>query len=321
MTGGNPGTSSALCPIYPVSHATLSTAGDTDCPDSGRFATRCHAITRPEQCSTSLLTRGDLVTSLDPDDRLDRRALSCEQEAGCADMTDPDVDARSAAFSSLLAAVAGSRRDLASARFDEELAAAEAGGSIDPVVARTLRWWQREALRSVEEHLQSVLPALLAGLETADRDAADAVAASAQSWAAATGGATARATAPRPPDDPEPIRSVPEPPHGPGGGGTNAGDPTTPYLRPVDRAPDHAGSGDGAPGPATRLLRPGFAPPEPPTATPPGGPVSHGSLDGGAPARRLLVGGLTVLADGVGEGRAVHDPPSTPRDDVPGTPR
>jgi hypothetical protein len=305
-----------------VSHATLSTAGILACPNSGRLATHCHAITRPEQCSTCLLTRGDLVTSLVPDDRLGRRALSFEQEAGCADMIDPDVDARSAAFSSLLAAVAGSRRDLASARFDEELAAAEAGGSIDPVVARTLRWWQREALRSVEEHLQSVLPALLAGLETADRDAADSVAASAQSWAAATGGATARATAPRPPDDPEPIRSVPEPPHGPGGGaGTSPGDPTTPYLRPVDRAPDLSGPVDGAPGPATRLLRPGFAPPEPPTVTPPGDPVAHGSPEGGAPARRLLVGGLTVLADGVGEGRAEHDRPSTPRDDVPGTPR
>jgi hypothetical protein len=292
----------------------LSIVGRDSRPDSGRWATRCHLITRPEQCSTSLLTRGDVVTSLDPDDRLGRRALSCEQEVGCVGMTDPDVDARSLAFSSLLAAVAGSRRDLASARFDEELAAAEAGGSIDPVVARTLRWWQREALRSVEEHLQSVLPALLAGLETADRDAADAVAASAQSWAAATGGAAARATAPTPPDDPEPVRSVSETPQRPAGGGASPGDPTTPYLRPVDRA-------DSPPGPAPRLLRPGFAPPESPTVTPPGGPVAHGSPEGGAPARRLLVGGLTVLADGVGQDRPVHDRPSTPRDDVPGTPR
>jgi len=82
----------------------------------------------------------------------------------------------------------------------------------------------------------------------------------------------------------------------------------------VDRA-------DSPPGPAPRLLRPGFAPPESPTVTPPGGPVAHGSPEGGAPARRLLVGGLTVLADGVGQDRPVHDRPSTPRDDVPGTPR
>jgi hypothetical protein len=246
-------------------------------------------------------------------------------------MTDSDVDARSAAYSSLLAAVAGSRRDLASARFDEELAAAEAAGSIDPVVARTLRWWQREALRSVEDHLQSVLPGLLAGLETAERDAAESVAASAQSWAAATGGAVGRPTAPRPPDDPDPIRSLPAPPRSPGGGGASgSGDPTTPHLRPVDHAPDQDAPGrrgpdDGAPGASTRLQRPGFAPPEPPTVTPPAGPVAHGTPGGGAPARRLLVGGLTVLADGATPGaaqdRSVHDRPSTPRDDAPGIPR
>jgi hypothetical protein len=243
-------------------------------------------------------------------------------------MTESDVDARSAAFSSLLAAVAGSRRDLASARFDEELAAAEAAGSIDPVVARTLRWWQREALRSVEEHLQSVLPALLAGLETAERDAAESVAASAESWAAATGGAVGNLPAPRPPDDPDPLRSLPLPPHGlgPADGGTSGpGDPTTLYLRSVESAPDQRGPDGGAPGAPTRLLRPGFAPPEPPTVTPPAGPVAHGTSGGGAPARRLLVGGLTVLTDGATPGAApdcsVHDRPSTPRDDAPGIPR
>ena len=237
-------------------------------------------------------------------------------------MTEPDLEARSAAFSSLLAAVAGSRRDLASARFDEELAEAEAAGSVDPVVARTLRWWQREALRSVEEHLQSVLPTLLAGLETAERDAAEAVAASAESWAAATGGAVARPTAPRPPDEPDPIGSVPGPPHATppaGGGGASAGDATAPYLRPVDRAPH-----DDAHSPRpTRLLRPGFAPAEPPTLSSPVGPASHASPEGGAPPQRLLVGGLTVLTDGASHGprSTVHDRPSTPRDDAPGTPR
>jgi hypothetical protein len=233
-------------------------------------------------------------------------------------MTEPDLEVRAAAFSSLLAAVAGSRRDLASGRFDEELAAAEAAGSIDPVVARTLRWWQRESLRSVEDHLQSVLPTLLAGLEDAERDAAVAVAASAESWAAATGGALPRPATP--PDDSDPIRSVPGPlsGHAPAGGGTGPGDTTTPYLRPVDRGPET----DPQDRP-TRLLRPGFAPPEPPTTTPPPGAVSHASSEGGAPPRRLLVGGLTVLADGAahGLGSTGHDRTSTPRDDASGTPR
>jgi hypothetical protein len=239
-------------------------------------------------------------------------------------MTDLDVDARSAAFSSLLAAVAGSRRDLASARFDEELAAAEAVGSIDPVVARTLRWWQREALRSMEEHLQSVLPGLLAGLESADHDAAEAVVASAESWAAATGAALGRPIVPPAPDGTDAIPSMPGPPPagGPAGGGSSpgAGDPTgTPYLRPVDRGPD------GGPSAPARLLRPGFAPPQPPRVTPPGDPVAHASPEGGASPRRLLVGGLTVLAGGAIHGAAsastANDRSSTPRDDAPGTPR
>jgi hypothetical protein len=234
-------------------------------------------------------------------------------------MTDQSADARRTHYAGLLAALGGTRRDPASERFDEELASAEAIGAIDPAVARTLRWWQRESVRAVEDHLQSVLPGLLVGLEVADAEAVEAVAASAESWAAASGGATGRPLPP-PPDAPGPVRPVPTGPgpsspfiagpsaSGPSTGGASTaggspqgpGDPTTPHLRPVDRAgTDDAGAPQDV---SRRRFHPGFAPPDtaaplaPPTA-PPSGPVAHDSLESGAPTRRLLVAGLTVLPD------------------------
>jgi len=241
-------------------------------------------------------------------------------------MTDRLSDARGASLSALLSAVAGTRRDVATARFDEELAAAEAAGAIDPAVARTLRWWQRETVRGVEEHLQAVLPGLLSGLEAADREAEEAVAASAESWAAASGGAPGRPLLPRPPDDPGPDLP-PGPPAPPGGAGPtgSGGSPYgagAPHLRPVDRLPtDSPGPGASV----SPLLRPGFAPPEPPTAPQAERHVGHDSAEGGAPPPRLLVGGLTVLPDGASldstHDRPQHDRTSTPRDDATGSTR
>jgi len=241
-------------------------------------------------------------------------------------MADRMSDARSASLSALLSAVAGTRRDVATARFDEELAAAEASGAIDPAVARTLRWWQRETVRGVEEHLQAVLPGLLSGLEAADREAEEAVAASAESWAAASGGTLGRPLPPRPPDDsgPDLPPAPPAPPGGPGPtptGGSPYGS-GTPHLWPVDRlAEDSPGPGASI----SPLLRPGFAPPEPPTAPQAARPVVHDSPEGGAPPPRLLVGGLTVLRDGAALDstldRSSHDRTSTPRDDASGSTR
>jgi len=44
-------------------------------------------------------------------------------------------------------AVVDTRPDPATERFDAELAAAVATGRLDEGTARTLRWWQREAVR------------------------------------------------------------------------------------------------------------------------------------------------------------------------------
>ena len=228
-------------------------------------------------------------------------------------MTDQLDDGRAAAYSDLVAAIVGARRDPATERFDRELAAAEAAGSLDAATARTLRWWQRETVRAVEDHLAAVLPLVLARIDDAESDAVATVAASADSWVAASGATTA---APRHrddrPDGPGGVLHEPPPiPPGPGpAGGAAVGDPAAPHLRPVDRAT--SGPQDVAP----PLLRPGFAPGTPPAMRSAGVTVAQDSVTGGAPPRRLLVAGLTVLTDD----DLPSERPHTARIDPPGTP-
>ncbi len=244
-----------------------------------------------------------------------------------------DGGVSTAAYASLVTALVGVRRDPATARFDAELAAAEAAGGVDPSVARTLRWWQRESVRGVEAHLAGVLPAVLTSLATAEHTALDAVASSAASWAAATG---PEGGPPLPPPGPGPGSGTPADrgaPPGSGPAGAERRPPVdpggAPYLRPVDIGPTTT------PAPqAPRPLRPGFAPPSdtrptesptPPSAVRPDGPVAHDSGPGGAPPRRLLVAGLTVLPDdgdaprnAAARDRSQHDRTTTTHDDVPG---
>ncbi|CAB4846490.1 unannotated protein [freshwater metagenome] len=99
-------------------------------------------------------------------------------------MADPR---RSGAYAELLSALVAVRTDPASARFDLEIAEAELAGSIDEATARTLRWWQRESVRGLSDHLATVLPDLLANLAESERDAAASVSASATSWSRAHG--------------------------------------------------------------------------------------------------------------------------------------
>ena len=248
-------------------------------------------------------------------------------------MSDDD-DVRTAAYASLVTALLGVRLDPATARFDAELAAAEAAGIVDPSVARTLRWWQRESVRGVGEHLAGVLPAVLTSLETAERAALDTVASSAASWTAATRSVGRH---PLPPPGPGPGSGTPADrgaPPGSGPAGVERRPPAdpggAPYLRPVDIGP----AATPAP-PVPRPLRPGFAPssdtppttpPTPPSVVRPDGPVAHDSGPGGAPPRRLLVAGLTVLPDdgrapgsAAATDRSQHDRTSTTHGDVPGT--
>lgn len=81
--------------------------------------------------------------------------------------------ARESAYAELVAGLLDVRDDVATARFDAELAAAEAEGRIDTATARTLRWWQRAAVRGVVDHARTALPPVLAALDRAHDLAVD----------------------------------------------------------------------------------------------------------------------------------------------------
>ena len=93
---------------------------------------------------------------------------------------------RSSAYAELVSGLLEARHDAASARFDAEVAAAEADGRIDERTARVLRWWQRESVRAVVEHARAVIPPALGALDDADLEAARANDDAAQAWERAT---------------------------------------------------------------------------------------------------------------------------------------
>ena len=99
-------------------------------------------------------------------------------------MATPD---RSDAFSQLIDALVALRPTPANDSFDLAVAAAEASGRLDVQRARELRWWQRQSVRELLDHITAVLPELLDNLEVAERAAISAAAASAAAWQAATG--------------------------------------------------------------------------------------------------------------------------------------
>lgn len=93
---------------------------------------------------------------------------------------------RSSAYAELVSGLLEARHDAASARFDAEVAAAEADGRIDERTARVLRWWQRESVRAVVEHARSVIPPALGALAAADEEASRQNDDAAQAWERAT---------------------------------------------------------------------------------------------------------------------------------------
>jgi hypothetical protein len=93
---------------------------------------------------------------------------------------------RSSAYAELVSGLLEARHDAASARFDAEVAAAEADGRIDERTARVLRWWQRESVRAVVEHARSVIPPALGALDEADEEASRQNDDAAQAWERAT---------------------------------------------------------------------------------------------------------------------------------------
>ena len=173
-----------------------------------------------------------------------------------------DDNGRSTAYADLLSALLALRADPATARFDAELAAAEAAGLVDGSVARTLRWWQRESMRGLADHLAAVLPDLLTELLESDRAAAETVRAAQSSWAEATAllptAAPATSPAPAGPGDPHsaaPVSTAPPT------------FPTGPHLRPVDDIDDLA-TGTRPPLRKAAPSPPGSAPVDVPIVTP-----------------------------------------------------
>ena len=180
----------------------------------------------------------------------------------------------------LVSALVSTRTDHATARFDEVLAAAEAAGTIDGPTARTLRWWQRESVRAVTEHVVEVLPATISRMAAADSAARASVEASERSWSAVRPPAEVQAVAPAVGEDGRPHTSPDPADHGHDGPiGTVTSLPTRPSVDPPE-PPQRPG-----PGFTSTLFTDR-------SATPPG--------DTGAPHARLLAGGLTVLGDGPG---------------------
>ena len=102
---------------------------------------------------------------------------------------------RDTAYAALVDALIALRRDPATERFDEYLDYAQTSGRIDAPTARALRWWQRQSVRGVSDHVEDILPSLLVQLEAADQAAVRAVDASEDAWRSANGQALTRTQA------------------------------------------------------------------------------------------------------------------------------
>ena len=75
------------------------------------------------------------------------------------------------AWADLVAGLLDTRADPVTARFDEELAAAVAAGSVSEAAAHSLRFWQRASIRAVTDHVRTVVPTALDALDASRADA------------------------------------------------------------------------------------------------------------------------------------------------------
>ncbi len=95
--------------------------------------------------------------------------------------------ARQVAYADLVGGLLDARLDPATDRFDAELAAAVAAGTVTGDAARMLRFWQRASVRGLVDHARHVLPPALAALDAARDESRETVAAEQRSWTEATG--------------------------------------------------------------------------------------------------------------------------------------
>lgn len=90
--------------------------------------------------------------------------------------------ARGSAYADLVSGLLDARDDPATERFDAELKAAVEAGDVSAEAARSLRFWQRAAMRSLVDHARTVLPAALCALDSARADSAESAAAAEETW-------------------------------------------------------------------------------------------------------------------------------------------
>ena len=111
----------------------------------------------------------------------------------------------------LVGGLLDARDDPATARFDAELAAGLAAGTLTEDAAHRLRFWQRASVRSFADHARTVVPVALGALAAARREAQR----YADEAATALGEAERAGPAEQPADQGQDAPEQPEQPAGP----------------------------------------------------------------------------------------------------------
>lgn len=112
----------------------------------------------------------------------------------------------------LIGGLLDARDDPATARFDAELAAGLADGTLTPDAAHRLRFWQRASVRSLADHARTVVPVALGALAAA-RHEAERYAEEAAAVLSEAGPARSEPAADQSLDQPEPSAGPPDPWH------------------------------------------------------------------------------------------------------------
>ena len=180
----------------------------------------------------------------------------------------------------LITALLALRAKPASDEFDAAMERAGASGLVDPATSRELRWWHRASQDEFEQYVCEVLPAVLASIDDGDARANDAAARDRSAWNQAVEISVATGAA-----APRPSRLAQSRSAADSGAGSGAG----------------AGSGSGADSGAGSGA--GSEPESDPESDLNGASaaeaaVTYSRRPSGAPTRRRLVAGLTVLSEG-----------------------
>ncbi|MEI7778177.1 MAG: hypothetical protein WCJ42_01965 [Actinomycetes bacterium] len=190
----------------------------------------------------------------------------------------------------LITALLALRAKPASDEFDAAMERAGASGLVDPATSRELRWWHRASQDEFEQYVCEVLPAVLASIDDGDARANDAAARDRSAWNQAVEISVATgAAAPRPSRLAQ-SRSAAD------SGAGSAADSGAGAESGAD-----SGSGSGADSGAGSGA--GSEPESDPESDLNGASaaeaaVTYSRRPSGAPTRRRLVAGLTVLSEG-----------------------